>query len=618
MKMRIVHIDSFNIGSYIEVPNPDASFVPFDDNNALLVEYYVDKKKFINSHDKFAPLIRQMLYHDAFDESILHHCKNEILPNVTAIVSAKTIIACFDNGVKFTNDANDSATYLDYDTIEEIPYWEFINDKHLKKFTNLRRLDISNTQVTDDGIKRLLSLQSLNANNCVTITLEFIRKSKTRHPWCDGMLELMLDGVPVNRHVIRKFTKLKKLHMYSISVPSFKMKGTEKYTPGTVPNELLHPLCLSVEDLSMYNHEYLGYFRAIRKLETSDISSLKNEPSHPLFDTIEELKIEYVDSSVLERFRKLRILDIRNVEDFSFSFLTPTHSLCDSLEVLHGAKYMTDEGMEHLRNLRKLNAEDSDIRLNFLTPDHPMCESLTHLLTGGMIDDEQLRHLKSLKQYRGCPDDGVTFSFLTEDHPLCETMEDFDTGQMIDEKQVCMFRNLKRLYIDNCEISMKSLCPEGYIPSDYDSTDDESTDDVESAGKPKGEKLPLHFKSINTLEELYVDGCDSFIDENLRFLPHLKRLSLHIASSLEFLKENPRHPLVWSLKSLSMTRTKDVNSYIPPFQRLESIYTGYSNSLSIDKSSPLCWTVQQCYPLKSCEKILQNIRRKYRDSLNDW
>lgn len=609
--MRIFHTTPSGV-LYIEVPSPDPNFYPLDKNNHLLVEYYTGKKEYIEKHKIFADLIMQMMYHDAFDEFLLYHYRDEILhiPTLIRRISAQTIIACLDNGVKFT-DAEQRI--LDYDTIEEIPYWKFINDSHLQKFKSLRRLDLSSSSyVTDTGIEHLTSLQSLNISDTHRITLKFLSNSSHRHPWCDGMLELNIDDSSVPVEILKLFTRLKKFIIYdqtdldfiipkvSIFVRSplstdaptkIDIALTSKQYPVNgedvvidlsygnqspysivVPKEIFHPLRESIEELTIGNDEYdyrqpsiISYFRSIRRLTTGDFSFLK-DPEHPLNYTIEELRSIGSQNAGIENLRNLRKLDCRSWQGSALSNGTDalrasdtvhSHPLCASLEELYMGPRMDEVGLKYFRNLRKLDISMTKISLSFLDPDHPMCETLTHLKSNGRVKETELSNLKSLKYFRDVPKSKIRFSFLTEDHPLCETMEDFHPGERVND-EISMFRRLRTLTIN------------GSVNFDF----------LNNYQTP-GNQHPLCL----SLEELSLKSISN--NDNLQYLQRLRKLHLRDVRAIKFLEKYPRHSLLWTLEELFVKHHPRENDFYSLFQRLQRV-TYDRFFLKMDENSPLC------------------------------
>lgn len=552
----------------------------------LLVAYYGDRHgfhKYMKKHNAsstmpyYRLLIIQMLYHGAFEASVLKYVPDgSCIPNVISQISTNLFIECLDRGITFQQgDIN-----LGYDTIQEFPQDVHLTVEQLNKFTaltslnyekftsslwylklsvckSIKRLNCPST-TSDENLARFDQIEKLNIHNNAKINMISLsnNKSVTYH-----LKELSLSKSIVDDKTLARFVNLQILDICECKMISF----ANQHFPFF---DTLLSLSVSFCD-EMFTDDKLEKFTRLQSLSfLQSPNELRLTTGHPLYTTITTLEITWgnVKDETLQNFHNIRNLSVR-CRNITLNFLSQGHSLCDTLEEL--SIYDTKVGstaINALKKLRILRTRATGDILSFLHRDHPLCDTLEVLEDGlenyeerSLISDDSLQFLRCLRKL-GTDSDHVKLEFLKDPHhPMNVSLVELHL-QMFNESRVLPLMNLQNLEILKTQ-----------------------------------EKLVLHpsYAICDTLLE-YVNTNRHMKDDSLQHLRKLRKLKISRPNRnfLSFMNET--HPLTKTLEILdcSSSGVKDENlCHLRALRELNIKFTDITLSF-IDENHPLSKTLK--------------------------
>lgn len=220
----------------------------------------------------------------------------------------------------------------------------------------IEELKLINTTVEDSALMHLQNLRKLHVTQCGVRLFTLDPATPLFHTMEE--LDLGPQKIPHNQYNIMKknvqflskFQKLRKLHINRISVgleflsPNFVSNDSETFEEDldrpTNPDLPLHPLCWTLEDLSLMNSDVMGIgIRYLQNLQTLTLSNtMISFDSFTIDDAIcWTLKTLYTRTSLLRdddvaKFQNLRALDTGSDIDMKFLSMDSVHPLCYTLE----------------------------------------------------------------------------------------------------------------------------------------------------------------------------------------------------------------------------------------------------------------------------------------------
>lgn len=575
-KMRIVHN-----GRYIEIPNTDPTSYPLDMCQIpQLITYYGDppsdsfepfRTRTFNKHateSDYYKLLEQMIQFDAFDVRIINFIANQVIPDITHLITGDQLVLLLNQEVTFF----DGVKILSYQTIDHINVSRCgVCDRDLVPFTHLRKLIISHSMnrlwflvdpltkrkhplchsltelnaygsnVKDDTLSHLTNLRSLNVNN-LNVNLNFL--SSPDHPLNDTLEELDISMTYVKENNIRHLRNLRSLSSMNDLVQfSFFLSDPD------------HLMCTTLTELDLFHAtidvEVMKRFRSLRKIDFSscDVSLSFIDRAHPLSNTLEECKLirSETDGSFLCHLRNLRVLQVS--DDFSFSSLKSDSSdpleIYRTLEDLRFISNMTDSQLQNFVNLRTLHCSANYISLSFVA-DHPLYETITNLeVPETKVTDEALSCFRKLTNLDISNTD-IKLSFL-EKHPLCDTITHIDVcNTYVTDEAIRHFRRLRYLRTD-CNVTLDFLA---------------ETDNASHASYVRHELCD----SLEELDASFSDISDKGL-MNLRCLRKLQIDSTQI--TFGFITSKHSHRICTTLRELSCDDTNISHETIAYFVNLK-------------------------------------------------
>lgn len=206
--------------------------------------------------------------------------------------------------------------------------------KNLDKFQNLKSLDMRHTfchinfgknhhihhtleelycswKVNIDSLRNMHNLRKLDLSGADVGSLSFITPD---HPWTLSLNELNIDNRTIADDGIHNLRNLRVLS-------AIRNKGIKLNFLGTSQDDLLHPLCYTLEKLIIHttrvsdrNLRNLQNLRVLN-IANSDLSLAFDNPV-PMYQTLDELdcRLANVEFATVRRFVGLKILNGRNTD----------------------------------------------------------------------------------------------------------------------------------------------------------------------------------------------------------------------------------------------------------------------------------------------------------------
>lgn len=400
----------------------------------------------------------------------------------------------------------------------------------LPLFHTLEELEVDRSKTfSDRDLIMFQNLRSLSCNGCLELMMYIFDVTSNRnHPLTESLQKIEGSGSGIIDDGLRHFRNLTSL-LVSYSGLSF------------LAND--HPLCGTLKILQMPNKYDSGCLQHLQHLQNltihdelqNPLSYLSSLPSHvpsPLiYDTLTHLVIKdsarmtsSITDSDIAHLRVLEVLNLKNIDKITLSFLTADHSLCETLRELTMTKSrVSDIGLSHLRALEVLDLTNNrTITLSFITSNHPLCRSMKIIRAcNSVISDDVLHHLSLTKLFiRNIY--GITLRHITSTSPLCDTLEELHIKNMkeVTDEGLQHLRSLKKINFDG-----NSLITFGFMHETH----------------------PLN----NTL--VRIDAGSGLTDASLQYLRVLKILDASSCPSLRMSFITPSHPLCFSLQYVRMS-----------------------------------------------------------------
>lgn len=200
----------------------------------------------------------------------------------------------------------------------------------------------------------------------------------------------------------------------------------------------------------------LEHFTALSSLRLCSKITDKNLAKYPLCDTLEFFEsTEAMPELFWANMKRLKKMNLR--EEDSLIYLTPTHPLCDTVEELKiRGSHINDFTLSHFRRITHLSLHQSQCTLDFLRREidsrrHPLCETLQSLTIDdpvGVVSDSSLKHLKLTKLF--VTDPGITLKFLNYGAPMLHTLRDLT---MVDATKLSKWLQLRSLKADRVDLA---------------------------------------------------------------------------------------------------------------------------------------------------------------------